>query len=67
MLEPSNPSPSVKISSLYSVSVVVKCCQVPEQIGEFEIDQLSRRVFDHFADVGWSFVFGHIQKLLVDG
>ena len=25
MLEPSNPSPSVKISSLYSVSVVVKC------------------------------------------
>ena len=29
MLEPSNPSPSVKISSLYSVSVVVKCCHVP--------------------------------------
>src|SRR5437764_11481033 len=29
MLEPSKPSPSVKISSLYSVSVVVKCCQVP--------------------------------------
>src|SRR6187397_2377921 len=29
MLEPSNPSPSVKISSLYSVSVVVKCCQEP--------------------------------------
>src|SRR6185503_21321827 len=29
ILEPSNPSPSVKISSLYSVSVVVKCCQVP--------------------------------------
>jgi hypothetical protein len=29
MLEPSNPSPSVKMSSLYSVSVVVKCCQVP--------------------------------------
>jgi hypothetical protein len=29
MLEPSNPSPSVKISSLYSVSVVVKCCQLP--------------------------------------
>jgi hypothetical protein len=22
-------------------------------------------VFDHFADVGWSFVFGHIQELLV--
>ena len=31
MLEPSNPSPSVKISSLYSVSVVVKCCQVPSK------------------------------------
>jgi hypothetical protein len=23
-------------------------------------------VFDHFGDVGWSFVFGHIQELLVD-
>ena len=39
MLEPSNPSPSVKMSSLYSVSVVVKCCQVPEQIGELEVHQ----------------------------
>src|SRR6266511_4716471 len=29
MLDPSKPSPSVKISSLYSVSVVVKCCHVP--------------------------------------
>src|SRR5438045_2468625 len=29
MLEPSKPSPSVKISSLYSVRVVVKCCQEP--------------------------------------
>src|SRR6266516_4539201 len=29
MLEPSKPMPSVKISSLYSVRVVVKCCQVP--------------------------------------
>src|SRR5436190_4286793 len=29
MLEPSKPRPSVKISSLYSVSVVVKCCQEP--------------------------------------
>src|SRR5439155_8067081 len=29
MLEPSNPSPSAKMSSLYSLSVVVKCCQVP--------------------------------------
>src|SRR5437764_10636718 len=31
MLEPSKPRPSVKISSLYSVSVVVKCCQVPSR------------------------------------
>jgi len=23
-------------------------------------------VFDHFADVGWSFVFGHIQELMVE-
>src|SRR6266853_6427605 len=29
MLEPSKPIPSVKMSSLYSVRVVVKCCQVP--------------------------------------
>src|SRR5438067_13680773 len=29
MLEPAKPRPSLKISSLYSVSVVVKCCQVP--------------------------------------
>src|SRR5437660_9216262 len=29
MLEPSKPRPSVKMASLYSVSVVVKCCQVP--------------------------------------
>src|SRR4030088_3560392 len=29
VLEPSNPRPSVKISSLYSVRVVVKFCQEP--------------------------------------
>src|SRR5947207_10038008 len=29
MLEPSKPRPSLKISSLYSVRVVVKCCQEP--------------------------------------
>ena len=37
------------------------------QIGEFEVHELYLVVFDHFADVGWSFVFGHVQKLLVDG
>src|SRR5207237_10912629 len=31
MLEPSKPSPSLKISSSYSVSVVVKCCHVPSK------------------------------------
>src|SRR5205809_2076268 len=31
MLEPSKPRPSVKISSSYSVRVVVKCCQVPSK------------------------------------
>src|SRR5205085_12266454 len=31
MLEPSKPRPSLKISSLYSVSVVVKCCHVPSK------------------------------------
>jgi hypothetical protein len=34
-----------------------------EQIREFEIDQLHVAVFDHFADVGWSFVFGHVEEL----
>src|SRR6266568_4564510 len=29
MLDPSKPRPSVKMSSLYSLSVVVKCCHVP--------------------------------------
>jgi hypothetical protein len=29
------------------------------QIGEFEIHEFNVVVFDHFADVGWSFVFGH--------
>src|SRR6266404_7371663 len=31
MLEPSKPRPSLKISSSYSVSVVVKCCHVPSK------------------------------------
>ena len=29
------------------------------QIGELEIHELHLVVFDHLADVGWSFVFGH--------
>jgi hypothetical protein len=35
----------------------------PWQIGEFEIHKLYAVVFDHFADVGWSFVFGHVGWL----
>ena len=31
-----------------------------EQIRELEIDQFHVAVFDHFADVGWSFIFGHM-------
>jgi hypothetical protein len=31
-----------------------------EQISELEVDQLHAALFDQFADVGWSFVFGHI-------
>src|SRR5256885_11093813 len=31
MLDPSKPRPSLKISSSYSVSVVVKCCHVPSR------------------------------------
>jgi hypothetical protein len=30
-----------------------------EQIRELEVDQLHVALFDHFADVRWSFVFGH--------
>ena len=33
-----------------------------EQVGELEVDQLHVVVFDHFADVGWSFVFGHVRS-----
>ena len=33
------------------------------QIGEFEIHKLYAVVFDHFANVGWSFVFGHCFAL----
>jgi hypothetical protein len=29
------------------------------EIGEFEIHELYVVVFDHFADVGWSFFVGH--------
>ncbi len=35
------------------------------QIGELEIHEFYLAVFNHFADVGWSFVFGHISG--VDG
>src|SRR5262249_12951404 len=62
MLEPSNPSPSVKISSLYSVSVVVKCCHVPGRSVNLKSTSYAV-VFDHLADVGWSFVFGHVVWL----
>ena len=55
MLEPSKPRPSVKMSSLYSVSVVVKCCQAARQIGELEVHEFDLAVFDHFADVGSEF------------
>jgi hypothetical protein len=35
------------------------------QIREFKINELHLVIFDHFADVGWSFVFGHgfIERL----
>jgi hypothetical protein len=33
-----------------------------EQIRELEVDQLHVVVFDYFADVGWSFVFGHLVR-----
>ena len=38
------------------------------QIGELEIHEFDLVVLDHFADVGWGlFVFGHGQRLMVDG
>jgi hypothetical protein len=33
-----------------------------QQIREFEVDQFHVAVFDHFADVGCSFVFGHVGR-----
>ena len=33
------------------------------QIGELEVDQLHVVVFDHFADVGCGFVFGHWDQM----
>src|ERR1051325_1320446 len=43
MLDPSNPRPSVKISSLYSVSVVVKCCQLPGRSVNLKSTSLTSR------------------------
>jgi hypothetical protein len=37
-----------------------------EQIRELEVDQFHVALFNHFADVGWSFVFGHIWEFIVD-
>src|ERR1044072_1046442 len=43
MLEPSKPRPSVKMSSLYSVSVVVKCCQEPGRSVNLKSTSLTSR------------------------
>ena len=60
MLEPSKPRPSVKMSSLYSVRVVVKCCQLPGRSVNLKSTSLNLAVFDQFADVrSVFFVFGH--------
>ena len=32
------------------------------QVGELEVDQFHVVVFDHFADVGCGFVFGHMLR-----
>ena len=36
------------------------------QIGELEIDEFHVVVFDHFADIGWSFSVGHVCVEEVD-
>jgi hypothetical protein len=36
------------------------------QVCEFEIHEFHLVVFNHFANVRWSFVFGHVEELLVD-
>jgi hypothetical protein len=37
------------------------------QIGELEIDEFHVVVFDHFADIGWSFFVGHlVQRLMFE-
>src|ERR1700745_1107295 len=43
MLEPSKPRPSVKMSSLYSVRVVVKCCQDPGRSVNLKSTSLTSR------------------------
>src|SRR6476659_1944882 len=43
ILEPSKPRPSVKMSSLYSVSVVVKCCQAPGRSVNLKSTSLTSR------------------------
>jgi len=62
MLEPSKPSPSVK--KIVAVFGERRSEMLPGagQIGEFEVHELHAVIFNDFADVGWSFVFGHLFR-----
>ena len=67
MLEPSKPSPSVKISSLYSVSVVVKCCQVPSKSVNLKSINFTLLSLIILLTSDGVLSLAIIQELLVDG
>src|SRR5947209_16285642 len=67
MLDPSNPSPSVKMSSLYSVSVVVKCCHVPGRSVNLKSTSLTSWSLIILETSDGVFSLGIVQKLMVDG
>src|SRR6266550_1005374 len=67
MLDPSNPSPSVKISSLYSVSVVVKCCQVPSKSVNLKSINFTLLSLIILLTSDGVLSLAIIQELLVDG
>src|SRR6266487_6199345 len=67
MLDPSKPSPSVKMSSLYSLSVVVKCCQVPGRSVNLKSASFTSWSLIILLTSDGVFLLAIIQELLVDG
>src|SRR6266699_6904745 len=67
MLDPSKQSPTVKISSLYSLSVVVKCCQVPGRSVNLKSTSFTSWSLIILLTSDGVFLLAIIQELLVDG